>query len=90
MCWYLWDCVDLALIGRCWDLAMGRCVQTLTNHKKAIRSMVLHHDEYTFASGAADNVKVRPINNSGVEVSGRPVHEEYIRSSGHHQLHESQ
>ena len=43
---------------RCWDLAMGRSVKTLTNHKKAIRSLVLHHEEYTFASGAADNVKV--------------------------------
>jgi len=37
---------------------MGRSVKTLTNHKKAIRSMVFHHDEYTFASGAADNIKV--------------------------------
>lgn len=37
---------------------MGKSVKTLTNHKKAIRSMVIHPEEYTFASGAADNVKV--------------------------------
>ena len=37
---------------------MGRCVKTLTNHKKAIRSLVFHPEEYTFASGAADNIKV--------------------------------
>jgi pleiotropic regulator 1 len=43
---------------RCWDLAMGKSVKTLTNHKKAIRAMVVHPEEYTFASGAADNIKV--------------------------------
>ena len=37
---------------------MGRSVKTLTNHKKAIRSLVLHPEEYTFASGSADNIKV--------------------------------
>jgi len=85
---YLIIFVYLLIIGRCWDLAMGRCVQTLTNHKKAIRSMVLHHDEYTFASGAADNVKVFLPCKIGVEVSGRPIHEKYIGSPGDYQLHE--
>jgi len=37
---------------------MGKAVHTLTNHKKAVRSLVVHHSEYTFASGAADNIKV--------------------------------
>jgi len=39
-------------------LAAGKCQATLTNHKKAIRSMLFHHKEYTFASGAPDNIKV--------------------------------
>lgn len=37
---------------------MGRCIETLTNHKKAVRSLVFHHTEYTFASAGADNIKV--------------------------------
>ena len=37
---------------------MGKSVKTLTNHKKAIRAMSIHPEEYTFASGAADNIKV--------------------------------
>jgi pleiotropic regulator 1 len=44
---------------RTWDLAAGKCLKTLTNHKKAIRSLAFHHKEYTFASGAADHIKVR-------------------------------
>lgn len=43
---------------RTWDLAMGKSVKTLTNHKKAIRSLVIHPEEYTFASGSADNIKI--------------------------------
>jgi pleiotropic regulator 1 len=37
---------------------MGKCVKTLTNHKKGIRALAIHPEEYTFASAAADNVKV--------------------------------
>jgi pleiotropic regulator 1 len=37
---------------------MGKSVKTLTNHKKAIRSMAIHPDEYTFVSSSADNCKV--------------------------------
>lgn len=37
---------------------MGRCIETLTNHKKAVRGLVFHHTEYTFASAGADNIKV--------------------------------
>ena len=43
---------------RLWDLRAGRSLKTLTNHKKGIRAMVIHPKEYTFASGAADNIKV--------------------------------
>jgi hypothetical protein len=49
--------------------------------------MVVHHDEYTFASGAADNIKVLK-SKIGVEMSGRPIHEKFIRPSGDNQLHE--
>jgi pleiotropic regulator 1 len=41
-----------------WDIGMGKCVKTLTNHKKAIRAMVEHPSEYTFASASQDNIKV--------------------------------
>ena len=52
---------------------MGRSVKSLTNHKKAIRSLVFHHDEYTFSSGAADNIKVFVVN-LGMEVSRRRIY----------------
>ncbi|KAN0032069.1 hypothetical protein ACTFIV_005944 [Dictyostelium citrinum] len=40
-----------------WDLATGTSAATLTNHKKGVRSMVVHEKEYSFATGAADNIK---------------------------------
>eukprot|EP01017_Pseudomicrothorax_dubius_P030250 TRINITY_DN3757_c0_g1_i4.p1 TRINITY_DN3757_c0_g1~~TRINITY_DN3757_c0_g1_i4.p1 ORF type:complete len:268 (-),score=59.20 TRINITY_DN3757_c0_g1_i4:51-815(-) len=43
---------------RLWDIGTGRSVETLTNHKKAVRGMCFHHSEYTFATAAADNLKV--------------------------------
>lgn len=43
---------------RLWDLRLGSCLNTLTNHKKSIRTMLFHHKEYTFASGAPDHIKV--------------------------------
>merc|ERR1712048_604951 len=43
---------------RCWDLAAGKTRSCLTNHKKAIRSLCINPNEYTFASGAADNLKI--------------------------------
>jgi len=42
---------------RLWDLAAGRCLATLTNHKKSVRSLVIHPREFSFASGAPDNIK---------------------------------
>ena len=41
-----------------WDIGMGKAITTLTNHKKAIRDMAIHPSEYTWVSGAADNLKV--------------------------------
>ncbi|KAK5582568.1 hypothetical protein RB653_004153 [Dictyostelium firmibasis] len=40
-----------------WDLATGTSAATLTNHKKGVRSMVIHEKEYSFATGASDNIK---------------------------------
>ena len=43
---------------RLWDIRAGKSYNTLTNHKKGIRALVFHPKEYTFASGASDNIKV--------------------------------
>jgi len=40
-----------------WDLAAGKSICTLTNHKKGVRAMIMHPHEYSFASASADNVK---------------------------------
>ena len=42
---------------RLWDLAAGKCAVTLTNHKKSIRALAAHPREFSFVSGAADNLK---------------------------------
>lgn len=33
-------------------------LQVLTHHKKSVRALVSHPEEYTYASGAPDNIKV--------------------------------
>merc|ERR1711904_406150 len=43
---------------RLWDLAAGKCSVTLTNHKKSVRAIGLHPNEYTFCSCSSDNNKV--------------------------------
>jgi len=43
---------------RLWDLAAGKCMATLTNHKKSVRALLLHPSEFSFASGAPDNLKI--------------------------------
>ncbi|KAJ3282492.1 Pleiotropic regulator 1 [Borealophlyctis nickersoniae] len=40
-----------------WDLAAGKSMTTLTHHKKAVRALALNPKEFTFASGAPDNIK---------------------------------
>lgn len=42
---------------RLWDLAAGKTRVVLTNHKKSVRALALHPTQYTFASGAPDNIK---------------------------------
>jgi pleiotropic regulator 1 len=42
---------------RLWDLAAGRSRVTLTNHKKSVRSIVLHPSLYAMASASPDNLK---------------------------------
>ena len=36
---------------RLWDLAAGKTMSVLTNHKKSIRSLVLHPTEYVVLDG---------------------------------------
>lgn len=43
---------------RLWDLGTGKTMATLTNHKKSVRALLLHPSEFTFCSGAPDNLKV--------------------------------
>ena len=38
---------------RCWDMRNGKAMVVLTNHKKSVRSLVLHPTDYSFASAAA-------------------------------------
>lgn len=42
---------------RCWDIRIGKRISTLTNHKKSVRAIELHHSGEMFASGAPDNIK---------------------------------
>jgi pleiotropic regulator 1 len=40
-----------------WDLAAGKSMATLTNHKKSIRDLKIHPRELSFVSGGQDNIK---------------------------------
>ena len=40
-----------------WDLAKGAALTTMTHHKKAIRDLTVAPFEFSFVSGAADNIK---------------------------------
>ena len=40
-----------------WDLAAGKSVVTLTQHKKSVRSIVANPREMSFVSASADNIK---------------------------------
>lgn len=42
---------------RLWDLAAGKTMGILTHHKQQVRSLAIHPTEFSFASGAADNIK---------------------------------
>lgn len=41
-----------------WDIRTQSCTQTLTHHKKGVRAMVLHQNEYSFASGGSDKIRI--------------------------------
>lgn len=43
---------------RLWDIGEGKRVEVLTNHKKSVKALLFHHEEYTFCSGSGDNLKV--------------------------------
>jgi pleiotropic regulator 1 len=43
---------------RLWDIVSGKTFNVLTNHKKGIRALRPHPVEYSFVSGAADNIKL--------------------------------
>ena len=40
-----------------WDIAAGKCITTLTNHKKSVRALAMSRRQMTFVSGGADNIK---------------------------------
>ena len=52
-------CVDPKLRYSLWDLAAGKCMTTLTHHKKSVRALAIHPTEYSFASASAggNNIK---------------------------------
>ena len=41
-----------------WDVRTGTSLYTLTHHKKGVRALIVHPTEYTFASGAADKIRI--------------------------------
>ena len=42
---------------RLWDLASGKTMTVLAEHKQEVRSLALHPTDLTFASGGADGIK---------------------------------
>lgn len=42
---------------RLWDLAAGKCMTTLTHHKKSVRALAIHPTEYSFASASGGGNK---------------------------------
>ncbi|GKT63713.1 pre-mRNA-splicing factor prp46 [Colletotrichum tofieldiae] len=42
---------------RLWDLAAGKTMGVLTHHKKGVRALATHPQEFTFASGSTGSIK---------------------------------
>ena len=83
---------------RTWDLRKGgKTLSVLTNHKKSIRSVVIHPKQYTFLSGAADNIKVwkcpqsvflRNMNEKSMNIiETMSINEDNVLMSGHQSGH---
>ena len=36
---------------------MGKCMATLTQHKKGVKGLAIHSEEFTFCSGGADKIR---------------------------------
>jgi pleiotropic regulator 1 len=43
---------------RFWDIRMGRTTEVLTQHKKGVRAMAMHAENYTFASVDSDKIRI--------------------------------
>jgi pleiotropic regulator 1 len=43
---------------RFWDIRKGSSTMALTQHKKGVRSMVMHSENYTFASVDSDKLRI--------------------------------
>jgi WD40 repeat protein len=56
-----------------WDLRKGKTLSTLTYHKKSIRAMAAHPQDFAFAAGSADNIKKYrlPQVRAGIQGSNR-------------------
>lgn len=42
---------------RLWDLAAGKAMGVLTHHKKGVRALAMHPNEFTFATGSTGSIK---------------------------------
>jgi pleiotropic regulator 1 len=51
------QCCSIEKTIRLWDLAAGKTMCTLTNHKKSVRAIVNHPTLHMFASASPDNIK---------------------------------
>lgn len=60
---YVFIALRCKLTFRLWDLAAGKCMTTLTHHKKSVRSLAIHPVEYSFASASSGGNKYvcRPV-----------------------------
>lgn len=75
-----------------WDLRKTAApLSTLTNHKKSVRALVVHPTEYTFTSGAGDNLKVwkcpngeflRNISGHNATINALAINRENVLVSG--------
>ena len=41
-----------------WDIGQGKCIETLTRHKKGVKGIVIHREEFSFCSAGADKLRM--------------------------------